>query len=216
MTVAFDPATMGAGKWTLSNGNLTAVAAGRSAGIWESGKSNVKLPASSKVYYEGAIQVVGSNPAGVMWGFTSTNATGDNTFPGDATNTGIGIALLASSGNLQYFVNGSSTTLSVPLTPGTSAWLGLCINTGTGGVWVTKDGTNWNVSGSGANPATNTGPIVVTPLNGVQSYVAIGAYATGDKGTWNPGSSAFAFSVPAGFTALNSFFPPASGLWFNH
>lgn len=216
MTVALDPAGMGAGKWTLSNGNLTAVATGRGAGIWESGASNVLLPAAAKIYHEVAIQDTSGTPSGVMAGWTSNNTTGDNTFPGDATNTGIGVARLDSSGNLQYFINGASTTLGVPFTAGPTAWLGFAINTNVGAIWVTKDGASWNASGSGADPATNTGGVVVTPLIGVGCYVKIGAYANNNKATFNPGSSAFAFTVPSGFTPLNNFFPPSSGVWFHH
>lgn len=185
------------------NNAFTAQAANKgSLGVWEQCIGGTTLPSASKVYLEIAVQVVsGSVTDGVVGGFTSSS-TQSNNYPGGGSGGGFGAGKLQSSANAQYWLNGAgSVSLGYTLTPGTSTWLGFAIDTSTGNCWVTADGSTWNVSGSGANPTTATGALTSTSLIGTP-WFAVGTYANNSQASVNVGYSAFAFTVPSGFSPL--------------
>ena len=65
--------------------------------------------------------------------------------------------------------------------------------------WVRKNGGNWN-NDANANPATNTNGRSVP--NWARPHVpAWGTNGNGDSASFNFGASAFAYTVPSGFTA---------------
>jgi hypothetical protein len=151
------------------------------------------------------------------WYFETTWSNG-----GSGADTGVGIAtasaVLTSVGNNvslavmtfcvtgNIYNNASNTAISLgPFSAGSV--ICMAVDMDNKRMWFRKDAGNWNNSGT-ANPATNTGGFNISTLftSGVPAYAIYSVNATAANAgtvTANFGASAFAQSIPSGFTAWN-------------
>ena len=159
----------------LSNGNLTATTSGGGYVNAASGKS------SGKYYFE--LTVV-----------TQTN-----------TNTYVGLGFLGGAAKVYTNVLGavkigaSGTAIALGLiTNGTP--VGIAVNLTPNLIWFRNGPAGlWNSNASN-NPATGIGGVDFSSVAGTQ-YPVFGCTTTGQVCTANLGASAFAGTVPSGFTA---------------
>jgi hypothetical protein len=174
----------------LSNSNLTV---GTNSGVDGAVRSTL-----SKAAGKGYFEFTGSGFIGVdsSVGIATGAASLSNIGP-----TSTGGALVYASGAIWF--NGSSMGINIGgLGSGT-----ICIAIDiTGGLFWARNGSgNWNNSGT-ANPATGVGGINVSalfPTNAVFAVVTC-QFNQDPLATANFGASAFAQSIPSGFTAWNS------------
>ena len=192
------------GSVTVTNGNLAAVSAADASGI----RGTIGLPQSGKWYWEVTVSGLGYGSAlGIANNACSVSnfnagATQSRTFQwGSWFNT-------FNSGVVQYGTNQSIT--------GGSNWSGasqlatndvlmIAVDMDNGSMWVGKNGTWFNSSGT-ANPATNTDPRW-TSLTGTTWFPFYASYGTTSPptATINFGQRPFAYTAPTGFNRLNTF-----------
>jgi hypothetical protein len=182
----WNPADMSsAGAYTFSNGNLTVnVATGGNQGV-----RGTASKAAGKYYFEVTILGGTNGIIGIITGSASLS-----TYAGNSVG---GLAFFP-SGPLWY--NGANTGLTLGAV---SIGQVVCcaIDLTNLRAWVRINAGNWN-GGAPNDPATNVGGINISSL--FTSTPAFPVFATGggpSGGTLNAGATAFAQTVPAGFTA---------------
>lgn len=192
MATTWDPAKKDA-SITLSNGNLTAtgtLATDRSV------LSTLSHVTTGKYYFEilinaasgGGLEVIGlgnaSTALGNFLGFT-VNSIGwlrDNRV----------ISNNSLITNINTWTTGDTLSVAVDLT----AQL----------IWFRVNAGNWNNNGS-ANPATGVGGISISGMAAGPYFAAYTSGAINSQATANFGGSAFAQSVPSGFSMWD---PPST------
>jgi len=130
----------------------------------------------------------------------STFSPSGNTYPGGSSNSGVGYS---QSGSVYYL--GATIATGYP-TYTTGSVISFAIDYANKNIWVRVNGGNWNGNVS-ADPATNTGGLsIATFLRDYGGGISpgFGLYYTNDAMTMNFGDSAFAYTVPSGFTAVTS------------
>ncbi len=176
---------------TLSNGNLTATVNSSTNNI---GARSTALKSTGKYYFE----------------MTATKITGNSMGFGMLTAAGTYVNMINDATNcLEVIPTGTiiSNNSSTGRTTGayvTGDVLCFAVDLGTRKGWVRKNGGNWNGLAIGSeNPATGTGGVTILPTVSFSPAVAFGGGAPPitEAGTGNFGSTAFAQSVPSGFTA---------------
>jgi hypothetical protein len=196
----FDPASVT--LVTLSNGNLTGTSTSTSSTqgahvITSSGK------ASGKYYFEITRNIVNSAASALyMAGIGTIGSLYGNTGMGAGT-TGVVTSL---GGNI--ISNG--VTSGQTINGGTDAGntIGIAVDLDNRTIWfkkltgVSPSGWNETASANGYNPATNFGGVTI-PSGTMIPFITFGGIGAsiGDQQTANFGSSAFAGSIPSGFTA---------------
>lgn len=184
---------------TLSNGNLTALGI-QTGGLNACGLAvpGAVMSAGAKKYWEYAIQAVdvpdGSQP-GVGVGNISTNLA-------DSVYLGIDPNSLANYSGAVFLNN-----IQIASIPGYTLGdtVGVAVDRTLNLIWFrNQGGFAWNAGGT-ANPATGVGGIDISSLGDI--YPAYNVKMT-EQITTNFGATAFAFTVPAGFTGFDS--PPVT------
>lgn len=170
------------GDLGLSNGDLTATCTNSSGSGWVRSTSSQ----TGKVYVEFTIITATNTEIGIA---QSGAAVG---FPGENTNS---FAIFSSGYGA---LNNTYPDWKTPFTGGNV--VSMAYDTVNKLVWYRVNGGNWNGSAT-ANPATGVGGFDVSGgYTGTDSKVIV--YLSGsDALTANFGASAFAYAVPAGFTA---------------
>jgi hypothetical protein len=171
---------------TLSNGNLTAQGTNSSDG----GVRSTTSQTSGKFYFEVTwLSATGGVDAGCGIATSAAVLT-------SMGSTALGIALVYQSGAI--YVNGTNTGISI----GTNtAPVCIALDLTNSRIWFRIGGGNWNNSGT-ANPATNVGGINISALFPTNAaFAAVTVQNTTNTYTVNFGASAFAQTVPSGFTA---------------
>jgi SPRY domain len=191
-----DPANTNAGI-TLSNNNLTAT--GNSGVVNYSNTRSLTSHSSGKYYFEVTFTTFVDGNAGV--GLLNASESVPTDFLGDTDNSigyfGFGEMFFGGAQvgtTTAAFVQGDVFTLAVDLTNQL--------------IWIGKNGTNWNGSGT-ANPATGVGGISISALPG-PVFAAGNVYTNGNSVTFNFGATSFAFTEPSGFVSWSSVSPPPS------
>lgn len=198
MATTFDPA-FNPTNITLSNGNLTAT------GVNSSTNQNVRTGVgftSGKVYWEATLNATGaSNGAGV--GIENPNN-------GSGFLGGTLYGWCYTAGGI-FYNNGSNTATWA--TYAVNDVICIAVDITAKKLWIRKNGGNWNNT-AGNDPATNVGGTDLTTLlaNNGTVYPAMNSWQSGDRVTMNFGVSAFTQSVPAGFSSLDPFVLPPTGL----
>lgn len=180
---------------TLSGGNLTAT---RGAGTGHANVRSTTSKASGLVYAEVTADTV--NATTFEHGIVGLLAAegGLTTYLGNQTPFSFG-----------YFADGNEYhdggfNLISGGTVSSAEVLGVAIDFDTGKAWV-RDAGGY---AGGGDPAAGTSPTYsFTP--GTSFYLAVGTYGSGDQVTINFGGSAFAYTVPSGYSAWDA----ASGVW---
>lgn len=172
----------------LSNGNLTATLNPSTNNV---GARSASGKTTGKYYFE--------ITAGPMHGAGCGMLTAAGTYL-DMINNGTN-CLMVSSGTGTIFTNGTSAG-GVGSSYASGDVICFAIDLGVRHAWARKNGGNWNNSGT-ANPATDTGGVTLYATVGFSPAVGFGggSQQTGDAFTGNFGATAFAQSVPSGFTA---------------
>lgn len=180
MATTWNPADKNA-NIALSNGNLTATV-GSSA---HSGARGTTSKSSGKFYFEvtwdagGQCSVGIANTSASLSTRLGTNANGWAAWSGGSniwTNNG-------SAAGMTAMAVGNTICIAVDLTNGK--------------FWARVNGGNWNNSGT-ANPATNTLGVAVTAGT---YFPALSLFDAGGAVTANFGATAFAQTIPSGFSA---------------
>ncbi len=180
---------------TLSGGNLTATSAASSTrGVRCSDPQTTGL-----FYFEArlAVQTAGDTGVGISDDRGNFPTLGSSALHG---------AIVYRSGNIWY--NGNNTTKTLGTVLSTDV-ICVALDIPNAKIWFRKNAGNWNGSGTD-NPATNTGGVALTiastsTIGGTN--IALPLYATcqmaasGDQVVANFGDTAFAQSVPSGFSA---------------
>jgi hypothetical protein len=179
---------------TLSGGNLTATCGAFAVHCVRGTTSK----ASGKHYFE--ITIVSRNSAGggtdQMKLGIATSAHGLTTLLGDGDSVSAGYTTNHNGGGAEGRLVANTEAVDLPATLlSDTDVVGVAVDVSNHLVWFHRNGTYQN----SGNPATG--------VNGID-YVATGAVfpcfqgrATSDQVTLNVGSTAFAHSVPSGFTA---------------
>lgn len=172
---------------TLSGANL--IATNASAG--DNGVKSVHLKNSGKLYAEMLFNSLGGGNSG-----------------GGVVGTKCNYASMGSNGARAFmaFKNGGVfINTANPFNNGAVSGQTLCIaidfahNTG----WLRVNGGNWNNSGS-ADPATNTGGVDISAITADGLLLTAMLTQSGETCTLNAGASAFAFTMPSGFTGWDN------------
>jgi hypothetical protein len=174
---------------TLSNGNRTATHSNTST---NSGARPTSSKTAGKFYFEITYNTAPSvgDPVGIL----QTSATYTN-----LVTNGSNCCSVFGSGEV-YSLN---TSQSIQFPGGFTAGnvLSVAVDFGAGKLWFRKNGGIWNNNGS-ADPATNvSGTPFAAPGGGYTPAVGFTTGGSGNNVTANFGASAFAYAVPAGFTA---------------
>ncbi|MGX1110555.1 MULTISPECIES: SPRY domain-containing protein [Bradyrhizobium] len=189
MSSAFDPTSLS--NATLSNGDLTATRTSTSTG----GAQSTDYKNSGKFYFEVTVGAShgSTDSIGVMASSYGYGALTNG-------NAGAGSGVWLGGGSI---VNNGGTVGSVGGAANAAGSV-ICVahDAGNGRVWYRLNGGSWNNSGT-ADPATNTGGInlLAAQYAPVVGFSPFGSPTVGDNFTANFGASAFAYSVPSGFTA---------------
>jgi len=187
-TNTWNPADTYAPYTTFSSGNLTLT---KNTGSFFAGTRAVGSASTGKYYWEVHMDVlVGQIGLGIA------NAAAN--LPGYAGNDNneIGWSVGPAGGGNIFFNNAFKGTVSSAVTGDTCcvAWDG-----GNKKIWFRTNGGNWNNSGSD-NPATNTGGTDISTLNAGPYFAGIVMETLNDAATANFGATAFAQTMPSGFT----------------
>jgi len=143
---------------------------------------------------------------------TTVSGTGGNIAVGICTTTStypslgnlaaaavVGNTSIRNSGNL--WANGTNTGITIGTYSAVGQVVSVAVDLDNLRIWFRRGANNWNNSGT-ANPATNTGGIVIPAGTMVPVCIFGGsAGAAGNAFTANFGASAFAGTVPSGFTS---------------
>jgi hypothetical protein len=184
---------------TFSNGNLTITRASGAGG--EGGARAADPQTAGKFYFECKLAVQANTD-------TSCGIASDLTYMVAAGAASNRAELVFKSGNV--WTAGSNTGKNIGA-PGTSDWIGVAVDLDNSKIWFRKNAGNWNGDVS-ANPATNTGGVSIpvsasSTLNTGTATVATPVYpvgimaSVGDQVVANFGATAFAQTVPSGFTS---------------
>jgi len=199
---------------TLSGGGLTATGASTSL---SSGTQGVAQPFEGKTAGKWCVEILcvtpGSgaddsvglvNAAGATFGTQGgfIGATGGTEYQGQL---GIGYRQDGDLNNNRLYLIGQHPIQNFGVTWGAGDYLYIAVDLDNGQVWFRKNGGAWQGLTNTGNPATNTGGI---PFSGTtfayppqaRVFPAAGM-GNGGQYVFNLGASAFANSVPAGFTA---------------
>jgi hypothetical protein len=187
-----DPATLPAGE-ALSNGNRTVT--GTSYPTPYGSARGTKSQSSGLRYFEVTFNSQGVASAAVT-GVANGSFTLANNSPGADAN-GWGVGATPSGGNNEMFNSvekgylGSTANGDVAM---------VAVNFTTGGIWF---GINNNWCNGAGGPAGSGGDYTFTPGTTLWPVVCAPKYVSTATtvATFNPGNSAFAFSLPSGFTA---------------
>jgi hypothetical protein len=174
---------------TLSGGNLVV---GTTGGT-DAAVRSIKSQTATKIYYE------------ITW---ATNSFGADTSCGICTGAAsltmgansIGACLIYANGGQMWF-NGTDLATLIGTAAVNDVYC-MAIDLVNQRFWARRNGGNWNNSGT-ANPATNTGGVNISAL-----FAATNAFAVvtanqilNPLATANFGATAFAQTMPAGFSA---------------
>jgi len=176
------------GGLTLSNGDLTA--AGAAGASWKMVRS-VSGKSTGKYYFETNVDAIATEDeflVGIAQAGTSLTAQ----IGADANSYSFFYAPASTA--ISKRNNGSNTALTSTGTLATSDKLMVAFDAGGGNLWFGENGT-WFDSG---DPGAGTNA-QFTGLSGT-FYAAICLFSTGETGTTNFGTTAFAHSIPSGFT----------------
>ena len=185
----FDPASVVGGA--LSNSDLKFTQSGGQG----SGAFSTYGQSSGKYYFEFKFNNTNDNS-----GFGLTNQVTTSWF-GNATGNylggdGGGLGFYAQFGSGSIYTSNAQAVSGIGSNSNTADYC-FAVDCDNGSFWCRKDGGNWNNNGS-ANPATNTGGVTLPP--GLV-YLVVGCRNSGEWVDLNLGQSAFAQSVPSGFTS---------------
>jgi hypothetical protein len=189
-TTTWNPADSGT-KVALSGGNLTA------AHTSTTGVAIVRSVAShstGQFYWEITVNTTGAATLGI--GIANATKNLNTTFLGGTTD-GVGYY---SNGGVSY----NSATAQTIQTFTSGDVVGVAIDIANKGLWIRKNGGNWNNSGT-ANPVTNTGSITNSNTFLVWNaavFAAVDVEGTTDSVTANFGATAYGTAAPAGFGNL--------------
>jgi len=174
---------------TLSNGNLTATHADT---FGNAGPRSASVKTMGKYYFEAVYGAIPDNGDGIGI-MQNASAFSDPIALGTNSSLAFGTGLIYSNdinqvgGGIGAFTTGSK--------------LAAAIDFDNARCWFRRDGGIWNNSGT-ANPATNTGGFILkTPGVGYVPFIGFTANGVGHQATFNFGSTAFVYLVPAGFTS---------------
>ena len=188
----WDPATVA--SVTLSGGNLVATNTGTSSADQGAHVAAANGKITGKYYFE-MIYTTAAAGANVGVGIGTTTSTYTN-MGNDAT---VGDMSFRGTGNI--YANGTNTGLSIGVA-GSGTGIGIAVDLDNHNIWFRKTPSGfWNNSGT-ANPATNTGGLVI-PAGTMVPFVTFGGGggAANNIVTANFGASAFSGAVPSGFTS---------------
>jgi hypothetical protein len=179
---------------TLSGGNLVATNTGTTSPDQGAKVASAASKTSGKYYFEMTVNAkTGAGNGGFGIGTTASTYT---TIGSSST---VGTIIYWQPGNI--WANGSYTGSSLTAIPN-GGIVGVAVDLDNRRVWFrVTPSSNWNGSGT-ANPATNTGGIVV-PAGTMVPFVTFGGTlgVANNIITANFGASAFNGAVPAGFTS---------------
>lgn len=179
---------------TLSNGNLKAT---HSNTADNSGARTASVKSTGKYYFE---VTIGATHGGLdNIGIAIASVTHTNMTAGGVN----GVVLFMSLSGGVVYTNGSSGLIYLDTTTAGDI-VGVAVDLVNRHIWFRKNaGGNWNNLPIGSqNPATNTGGTFI-PAGSMAPILTFGGSGTalGDFFVANFGASAFAGSVPAGFTS---------------
>jgi hypothetical protein len=177
----------------LSNGNLTVT---HNNTTTNAGAISTAAKSTGKYYFEITIQ---TSTGGVYNGIGAISSAWTGVFSssqGSSNLTGVN----PGTSNSLIYSNGSSTGISLgPVAVGNVFCFALDLTARL--AWVRKNNGSWNNSGT-ADPATGIGGVTIAPTVTFRPYVSFATSSVStDAITANFGASAFAYSVPSGFTA---------------
>jgi len=200
--------TLDKGTVTVTNGNLTAVPA---ASGTHAIRGAIGLPTSGKWYWETTVNGLGYGTALGIASSTSDVTTGPSSAETRTFQWGSWFNTY-NSGVVQYGTNQAvtgGTNWSSASQLAASDVLMIAVDMTNGSMWVGKNGTWFNTSGT-ANPATNTDPRW-TGLSGTTWFPYMSGYGTTSPVTSdiNFGQRPFSYTAPTGYVALNTYNLPA-------
>jgi hypothetical protein len=176
--------TLTNGSVTLSGGNLIATS---SSGTGAAGSADAfRVPSSRLVYFEYAFNVRASANTSAGFGPVGQAYTAFNVAPNSEV-------LLQSAGGL--YESGAAVLAFGALVNGDVICFAIDLNHGL--YWVRKNTGSWNTSAT-ADPVAGTGGRSI-PFSYIAPVINLGA--TSEQVTANFGGSAFAQTVPSGFTS---------------
>ena len=192
-TMKLDPANKNA-SITLATGNLIFTGAAQNANMLA--RSTIVMPAGGNYYAEMTYTTRDATNTGTDRGIgigvcNAAASMTDFSMPGSGNSNGGGMQPAGS------YIYPSTVNHIVTQVAGDIYMIAVSVPatlTNPGKVWIGQNGT-WV---GGGNPATNTGGEAITLA---QWYLFCGATKV-DTGTFNPGSSAFTYTKPSGFTAM--------------
>lgn len=185
---AFDP--LNAGSDTVFSNNDLTITNPAGVTVWDTGSRGL-IKLTGKHYFElqwnkgaapanAGMKGIGSqNDGGAIWGFWRAGEDGYGFF----------------STNADVFHNGVAF-LSLGASYASGVWHGFAVDVPNLEMFI-QDGTGWL---GGGDPATRANPIDISGLSGLDIYVMASAQQGNDSITYNPGNSAFAYSVPSGYS----------------
>lgn len=203
--VTWNPADTG-GNVTFSNGNLTLTST-LSGEVWMSTRATGHASAG-KLYFESLLTSQGSGTGGNGdWGIGLLPiGSGLNNFAGSGALGGVGYLPFAGL----VIVNGSVAATIQDGTVGNTVQF--AVDLGANLMWANVNNGNWNNSGA-ADPATGVGGISVAGM-GTAPFAPTFSYEDSSAATTtNFGASAFAYTVPSGFSTWQASGAGTSGMF---
>lgn len=201
------------GSWVNANSSYFLIdsASTDPASFYRMWVSTQALPAT-KTYWEVTLpssgtQFVGMVPtvdAATPWLPAETTTYG-HVYPG---RTGDQVGLLPTSGTSGCFSNSTPQTCNVAATTSYPRTIAVAFDSSAQRIWFGHDQSGsftWYGSAGGADPATGTNGLVTTGGNfGTGPYYPAVAMRSGQAATINGGSTAFTYSIPSGFSQLDT------------
>jgi len=182
---------------TLSGGNLVATNTGTTSADQGVRVASSSGKTSGKYYFEITTTVSGTG-GNIAVGICTTTSTYPS-LGNLAAAAVVGNTSIRNSGNL--WANGTNTGITIGTYSAVGQVVSVAVDLDNLRIWFRRGANNWNNSGT-ANPATNTGGIVIPAGTMVPVCIFGGsAGAAGNAFTANFGASAFAGTVPSGFTS---------------
>ncbi|WP_256808136.1 hypothetical protein [Bradyrhizobium sp. Bra64] len=186
----WNPADYSSTVDVISGGGLTLTASVGGSG----GARSTNPLAAGSAYFEITVNTNNSN-AGFS-GIAKATIPPDQITNNPSNNTaGLGVYWsgpifgVGGSGNLGAFANGNVLCVAVNLSSRLA--------------WFRKNAGLWNNSGT-ADPATSTGGLSYSGMSTFTVYPFTGTGGGGDSSTLNAGASAFAQTMPSGFSSWNA------------
>jgi len=181
-------------RMSLSGGNLIATTA---AGSFARSTVRATASASSGKYYSEHTIVEDNAFASFMSVGVEQSTKSLSEGVGDGGGTGGASVGLCGDGSVYDYTGGPPiATIAMPFVEGDT--IGMAVDLTNHRIWFRKNGGNWNSSGT-ANPATNTGGIVLNALmDGMALFPAISHLSYTD--TAQSSTSNFAATPPSGFS----------------